>query len=62
MDVFDIFMMFFIRLVFHTLFFCNEDMSCLTRSGDLTVLGRAVAAIPVQPNVRGPGARQNVYG
>ncbi|CAK9026608.1 unnamed protein product [Durusdinium trenchii] len=28
-----------------------KDMSCLTRSGDLTVLGRAVAAIPVQPNV-----------
>ena len=32
--------------------FFHEDMSCLTRSGDLTVLGRAVAAIPVQPNVR----------
>jgi len=28
-----------------------KDMSCLTREGELTVLGRAVAAIPVQPNV-----------
>merc|ERR1712048_34841 len=28
-----------------------KNMSCLTRSGELTVLGRAVAAIPVQPNV-----------
>mmetsp|Transcript_2835 Transcript_2835/g.6690 ORF Transcript_2835/g.6690 Transcript_2835/m.6690 type:complete len:1015 (-) Transcript_2835:81-3125(-) len=26
-------------------------MHCLTKSGELTVLGRAVAAIPVQPNV-----------
>lgn len=26
-------------------------MSCLTRDGDLTALGRAVASIPVQPNV-----------
>jgi len=28
-----------------------KDMSCLTREGELTVLGRATAAIPVQPNV-----------
>lgn len=28
-----------------------KDMSCLTRGGELTVLGRATAAIPVQPNV-----------
>eukprot|EP00930_Biecheleria_cincta_P062256 TRINITY_DN4773_c0_g1_i1.p1 TRINITY_DN4773_c0_g1~~TRINITY_DN4773_c0_g1_i1.p1 ORF type:complete len:1075 (-),score=273.42 TRINITY_DN4773_c0_g1_i1:20-3244(-) len=28
-----------------------KDMSCLTRAGELTVLGRATAAIPVQPNV-----------
>lgn len=28
-----------------------KGMSCLTRGGELTVLGRATAAIPVQPNV-----------
>ncbi|CAJ1424341.1 unnamed protein product, partial [Effrenium voratum] len=28
-----------------------KDMNCLTRAGELTVLGKAVAAIPVQPNV-----------
>eukprot|EP00927_Polykrikos_kofoidii_P061750 TRINITY_DN56585_c0_g1_i1.p1 TRINITY_DN56585_c0_g1~~TRINITY_DN56585_c0_g1_i1.p1 ORF type:complete len:1077 (-),score=278.09 TRINITY_DN56585_c0_g1_i1:146-3376(-) len=28
-----------------------KSMSCLTHGGELTVLGRAVAAIPVQPNV-----------
>jgi len=28
-----------------------KNLSLLTREGDLTVLGRAVAAIPVQPNV-----------
>jgi len=28
-----------------------KGMNCLTRNGELTVLGRAVAAIPVQPNV-----------
>mmetsp|Transcript_63576 Transcript_63576/g.204842 ORF Transcript_63576/g.204842 Transcript_63576/m.204842 type:complete len:1089 (+) Transcript_63576:104-3370(+) len=28
-----------------------KGMNCLTRAGELTVLGRAVAAIPVQPNV-----------
>ncbi|CAE7794094.1 unnamed protein product [Symbiodinium sp. CCMP2592] len=28
-----------------------KDMNCLTRAGELTVLGRAVATIPVQPNV-----------
>eukprot|EP00931_Biecheleriopsis_adriatica_P075835 TRINITY_DN49613_c0_g1_i1.p1 TRINITY_DN49613_c0_g1~~TRINITY_DN49613_c0_g1_i1.p1 ORF type:complete len:1078 (+),score=294.15 TRINITY_DN49613_c0_g1_i1:93-3326(+) len=28
-----------------------KSMSCLTHSGELTVLGRATAAIPVQPNV-----------
>merc|ERR1719387_550693 len=28
-----------------------KAMNCLTKSGELTVLGRAVAAIPVQPNV-----------
>merc|ERR1719384_1354334 len=28
-----------------------KAMDCLTRNGELTALGRAVAAIPVQPNV-----------
>merc|ERR1719330_654466 len=28
-----------------------KSMSCLTRGGELTVLGRATAAIPVQPSV-----------
>merc|ERR1719502_694863 len=28
-----------------------KGMSCLTRTGELTVLGRAVAAIPVDPKV-----------
>mmetsp|Transcript_28676 Transcript_28676/g.66514 ORF Transcript_28676/g.66514 Transcript_28676/m.66514 type:complete len:1037 (+) Transcript_28676:142-3252(+) len=28
-----------------------KNMNCLTREGELTVLGRATAAIPVQPNV-----------
>jgi len=28
-----------------------KSMSCLTRNGELTVLGRATAAIPVQPSV-----------
>lgn len=30
---------------------CLKSMSCLTHSGELTVLGKAVAAIPVDPKV-----------